>query len=218
MNQDIEKIESRTLREKVYDQLRHRIIYGNLLPGQTVTLRNLSDQFGVSIIPIREALWQLETERVIVIERNKYIRVNQLTAPEMNELLTIRLYLESQAVERACEILPEGLLPRLRGLLTEMDESLPNPHDFLVKNSEFHFAIYAEAAMPIHLQSINQLWARVGPYISIHAKDMGTGSERMKFHYEIFAALEGRNKAKAVEALQQDLKTAASYILPYLSG
>ena len=217
MKADIEKIESRTLREKVYDQLRHRIIYGDLLPGQTVTLRNLSDQFGVSIIPIREALWQLETERVIVIERNKYIRVNQLTAPEMNELLMIRLFLESQAVERACEIFPDEFIPRLKELLAEMDRSLPNPHEFLVKNSEFHFAIYTEADMPIHLQFINQLWARVGPYLSIHAKDMGTGSERMQFHYKIFSALEERNKVKAVEALQGDLKIAASYILPYLA-
>jgi len=212
----IEKIDSKTLREKVYDQLRHRIIYGDLLPGHTVTLRNLSDQFGVSVIPIREALWQLETEGVIIIERNKYIRVNQLTPPEMNEVLAIRLHLESEVVERACEIRPDALIPRLKELLAAMEDSLPNPQDFLIKNSEFHFAIYNEADMPMRLQIIHQLWARVGPYLSIHAKDMGTGSYRMKFHHEMLSALEKKDGKALVYALQQDLKNAASYILPYL--
>lgn len=217
MKLEIERIESKTLREKVYEQLRHKIIYGDILPGQTVTLRNLAEQFGVSFIPIREALWQLETERVIVIERNKFIRVNTLTPSEMKEALSIRLHLEAQVAERACEIRPDDLLPRLNDLLAEMEKSLSRPKDYLIKNSEFHFSIYNAADMPLHLQIINQLWARIGPYLSIHAKDTGTIAHTMTFHYDMLAALDEKDKKRLVRALHQDLRNAARFILPYLA-
>ena len=108
----IDRVDSKTIRQRVYEQLRHRIIYGELLPGQTITLRQLADGFGVSFIPVREALWQLESEKVVVIERNKCIRISTLSAREMKEALSIRLFLESQVARKACAIRPEALLPR----------------------------------------------------------------------------------------------------------
>ncbi len=212
----IERIESKTLRERVYEQLRHKIIYGDILPGQRVTLRNLAEQFGVSFIPVREALWQLETEKVIVIERNRFIRVNTLTPSEMKEALAIRLHLEAKVAERACEIRPTDLLPRLKDLAAEMEESIRSPRDYLIKNSEFHFAIYCAADMPLHLQVINQLWARIGPYLFIHAKETKMLTQTMTLHYAMLTALRKKDKKGLVHALHQDLRDAARVILPYL--
>ena len=62
-----EKLNAKTLRQKVYDQLRHGIITGGILPGQSIKLRDIAKQFGVSLMPVREALWQLESEKVIVM-------------------------------------------------------------------------------------------------------------------------------------------------------
>lgn len=212
----VERIESKTLREKVYDQLRHKIIYGDILPGQRVTLRNLAAQFGVSFIPVREALWQLETEKVIVIERNKFIRVNTLTPSEMKEALAIRLYLEAKVAERACDVMPDDLLPRLRHLIRDLEASTNSPREYLMKNSEFHFTIYNAADMPLHIQVINQLWARIGPYLVIHAKETKSLGQTMKLHRAMLAALQEKRKKDLVRALRQDLRDAATFILPYL--
>ena len=95
----IERISVKTLRQEVYDQLRDKIISAEILPGEAVSLRGLAEKFGVSLMPVREALWQLESERIIVIESNKRIRVNTLTAKEMEEALRLRLLLESTAAE-----------------------------------------------------------------------------------------------------------------------
>lgn len=214
---NVERIESKTLREKVYDQLRHKIIYGDILPGERVTLRNLAEQFGVSFIPVREALWQLETEKVIVIERNKFIRVSTLTPSEMSEILDIRLNLEAKVAERVCDTLAPDLLPRLERRLKELEASTGSPRRYLIKNSEFHFAIYGAADMPIHLQLINQLWARIGPYLVIHAKETRALGQTMRLHRAMFAALQTRNKKGLVQALRHDLREAATFILPYLA-
>jgi DNA-binding GntR family transcriptional regulator len=213
----VERIESKTLREKVYDQLRHKIIYGDILPGQKVTLRNLAEQFGVSFIPVREALWQLETEKVIVIERNKFIRVNTLTPAEMNEALAIRLDLEAKVAARACDIMSSERLSRLRSLITELEASTGSPREYLMRNSDFHFAIYEAADMPLHMQIISQLWARIGPYLVIHAKETKVLGQTVKLHRAMLTALQKRQKKNLVHALRQDLRDAATFILPYLA-
>jgi DNA-binding GntR family transcriptional regulator len=213
---ETEKIDSRTIRQKVYERLRHKIIYGELLPGQCVTLRDLAKQFGVSFIPVREALWQLETDKVIVIERNKSIRVNTLTAGEMTEALSIRMNLESKVAERACDLRSAEVLPRLKLLVKEMDDSVGNPTEFMVKNSEFHFTIYACADMPLHQQLISQLWTRVGPYLWIQAREPMSIQRSMPYHHAMQVALENRDKKGLSEALRHDLMSAAQHIVPHL--
>ena len=113
----IEKISVKTLRQEVYDQLRDKIISAEILPGESISLRDLAAKFGVSLMPVREALWQLESEKIIVIESNKRIHVNTLTAKEMEEALRLRVLLESMAAERACDLRPDEEIPKLKQLL-----------------------------------------------------------------------------------------------------
>jgi len=215
---EIERVDSKTIRQRVYEQLRHRIIYGELLPGQTVTLRQLAEGFGVSFIPVREALWQLESEKVVVIERNKSIRISTLSANEMKEALSIRLFLETQVARKACETRPEILLPRLRQLVKEMRDAVAAPTEYLMKNSEFHFAIYSCADMPMHLQLIRQVWARIGPYLSFHARQALPIAETIPWHHAMYTAMVQRDQKALVKALTHDLKNAARYITPNLEG
>ena len=196
----------------MYEELRHKIIYGELLPGQSVTLRNLAEQFGVSFIPVREALWQLETEKVVLIERNKSFRVNTLTARELEEALSIRLVLEARVAERACEVRSDDVVPRLERLLKDMEKSANRPREYLLKNSEFHFTIYNAADMPVHMQLINQLWARIGPYLYIQAKEMIPIMRSNLYHNKMAAALAARDKKELVKMLRQDLTAAARFI------
>lgn len=210
------KIDSKTLREKIYDQLRQEIVFGDYLPGQTVTLRNLAERYGVSIIPVREALWQLESERVVVIERNKMVRVNMLTAKDLNEVLAIRLFLESRLASKACEKREESILPILSSLVTEMNTHAGDSRTFLSKNSEFHFAIYRAADMPIHFQIINNLWARMGPYLSLQAKEITAVTQSRLHHRHMVDALASKDVRGLVAALRHDLEDAAHFIMPLL--
>ena len=63
----IDPIASTTIRARVYEQLKNKIISAEIRPGEVVTIHRLADGFGVSLMPVREALWQLESERAIVI-------------------------------------------------------------------------------------------------------------------------------------------------------
>lgn len=212
----IEKIAVKTLRQEVYDQLRDKIISADILPGETISLRELAQKFGVSLMPVREALWQLESERIIVIESNKRIRVNTLTASEMEEALRLRLMLESTAAERACEVRPENALPKLKKQLEALQGAVDRPKMFMRKNSQFHIALYALADSPLLLEMIERLMARVGPYVYTHAIAAQNHTRVFRHHDRMFQGLAERNKKTLTEALREDLEAAARVILPVL--
>ena len=212
----IEKISVKTLRQEVYDQLRDKIISAEILPGETVSLRGLAQKFGVSLMPVREALWQLESERIIVIESNKRIRVNTLTAKEMEEALRLRLLLVSTAVERACDLRPDAAIPRVKALLEAMETSVGRPKTYMRRNTQFHFSIYSYADSPLLLEMLNRLWARVFPYAFIHAILNQDKTKAMKSHGKMFAGFAARDKKKIKDALREDLEGAAGIIIPAL--
>ena len=81
------KISAATLRKHVYELLREAIINGKVLPGQSISLQSLSSQFGVSLQPIREALWQLESEEIILLESNRPVRDGGILHRELGKIL-----------------------------------------------------------------------------------------------------------------------------------
>ncbi|MBW1690032.1 MAG: hypothetical protein DRG87_08830 [Deltaproteobacteria bacterium] len=212
----LNKVDAKTLRQQVYDQLRHRIITGEIVPGQSIKLRDLAEQFGVSLMPVREALWQLESEKVIVIESNRSIHVNGLTARDMQEAMEIRLMLEPLAAQRACELRPDSAVPKVQRILDDMQAAIDKPKRYMMKNNQFHFAIYSYSDSAILLQMIDWLWARVGPYVYIHATKVGDLSPTMKYHEEIFEAFANRDKEHIAVALRRDLGDYATFIIDFL--
>ena len=139
----IKKINKETIREKVYNQLRSMIVSGQIYPGESISLQKLSKDFGVSIMPVRESIWQLQSEGVVVVESNRNIRVNKLTIKEMEEVLELRLVLEAIAAEKACELRPEKAVQKVKNLLEALGGATNDLRKYLKINSEFHFTIYS---------------------------------------------------------------------------
>jgi DNA-binding GntR family transcriptional regulator len=212
----IEKISTKTIRQQVYDQLKKKIISAEISPGQIMTLQGLAKEFGVSLMPVREALWQLESEKVIVIQSNKRIFVNVMRQKEMEEAIEIRMILEWRGFERACERMGDGELERIKHILDSMEASVDKPKRYVTLNSQFHSTICSFSDSPMLTQVIDSLWARVGPYMYIAGDKTGDQSFPMECHRHIYEGLVERDKRKLKKWLFEDLKWAASFIVPYL--
>jgi len=209
---NLQKIPKRTLRQIIYDKLKHKIVFGEILPGQVMTLHGLAKEFGVSLMPVREALWQLESEKIVVIDMNKSIHVNTLTLREMQEASQLRLMLEARAAESSCDRITDADLSRIKHILDSMEGSLLDPGKYLVLNRQFHLTIYSCADSPMLLQLINSIWARINPYRHIIVAKFGDPSTSMKCHRKIYAALTKRDKEKLNRWLHQDLELADNLI------
>lgn len=213
----IEKIKTETLRQKVYNQLRTKILGAELLPGEKISLRGLAEQFGVSLLPVREAVWQLESENILVVESNKRIQVNHLTRSQFKEILNLRLLLETEAVVKACQFRPQKAVGKVEKILNSMRKTVGVDHrNYIKKNDEFHKAIYSYANSPLLLELIQRLLARVNPYIYLHAIEDRDLSSAIGCHVEMFEGFSSGDEERTKIALQKDLSDAASVILTHL--
>jgi len=141
-------IDVKTIRQKVYEQLRDLIMTGRIELGQTLSLRRLAQEFGVSLMPVREAVWKLESEGVMVVESNKRIHVSSLSIKEMEEALRLRFMLESEAARRSCERRPKASYPRpkMEHQLRDTNAAMTNPRRYIQIGNSFHFTLYSFAA------------------------------------------------------------------------
>lgn len=92
----------------VYQKLSNEIFSGRLLPGQRLRERELSEQFGVSRIPVREAIHRLEQDGFLVTAPRRGAVVRRLTLKDVDELFDLRVLLESFAAARAAEKVEQG--------------------------------------------------------------------------------------------------------------
>ncbi len=215
---ELDGIKNKTLRQRIYVLLKEKMMTAEILPGEQVSLRSLAEQLGVSISPVREALLQLETEDVVVINSNKSIHVNYLTLEEMEELLRVRIPLETMAAKRACDLRPDSALPQIKALIKAMWDTMDQPMVYLKNNRDFHSAIYRLAESPILFNIISGLWVRIQPYIYLHVRDREETSIAMAHHENIYEALVERDKEKISQALEDDLQTGAVTIKSFMSG
>ena len=93
----------RQLNEVVADQLRERIVRGDIAPGERLAEERLAAEFGVSRNPVREAIRRLQAEGFLVIETNRGARVRQATLAEARDLLAVRAAIEDLVVRQAAE-------------------------------------------------------------------------------------------------------------------
>src|SRR5262245_52269185 len=109
----LEQVESKSLTDRVYHQLRDRLMRGVLKPHQRLRISELSKSLGTSETPTREAIFQLIRDGAVEAKPHSYFRVRKLSVAEYLERREIRLLLEPLAAERALDIITEADIDRL---------------------------------------------------------------------------------------------------------
>lgn len=107
----------RSLGESVHARLRRDIVSGSLPPGARLTEERLSERYGVSRVPVREALRFLEVEGFVVLEPYRGASVAPLTSADATDLFDVRIALETLAARRASERIDDAGARRLTDLL-----------------------------------------------------------------------------------------------------
>ncbi len=213
---ELERVKAKSLRAQIYEQLRDKIMLGEIKPGEELSLRKIAEQLGVSLMPVREAIWQLESDNILVVRNNRGIKVNTLSADEMTETLRLRSLLEAEAATLSCERRQtDEVLPVLSQLLYQMEEEGCTTREFLELNRKFHFTLYSCAESPLLLDLLEKLWARITPYIFLHitAKEDLSISPARIFHRQMFEYFKNRDVDNLVKILYEDIKDPASSII-----
>lgn len=153
----------RTVGDMVLNVVRESILSGVFAPGQHLRQDQLADAIGVSRIPVRSALLQLETEGLIKFHPYRGAVVNSLSVDEMRENYEIRTVLETHALRKAMASMTPERLSHLESLARQLNE-VDSPEEFLVRRTEFYRELYDGARAPQLVALIEKLRTDAGRY------------------------------------------------------
>lgn len=190
---------------EVYDQLAYELMSGALPPGTRLKIRDLADKMGVSVTPVRDAVWRLVNHGGLQFQSPRDIRVPFLERSRYLEIRMIRLELEGLAAERAAMIATAQDIARLEALVRDNEEALAaNDHlRALRMNQEFHLALPEIARMPVLLDVLQKLWLQMGPLISSGYKQ--GGRVMIEYHYPVLDAIKAGSSNRARAAIRDDI-------------
>lgn len=139
-----------TTTEHLIATLREDIVTGRLAPGSPIRLDDVSARFGVSPIPVREALRALEAERFVVLRPHRTAVVADLPLTEVEDLYQVRILLEVEAARRAAERVTPDVLAVLQDLLARLDAARrgADGERRSLLHREFHAAVLAACGSP----------------------------------------------------------------------
>jgi DNA-binding GntR family transcriptional regulator len=206
----------KTAQAMVVEGLRDAILRGVLLGGQPIRQDEVASQFGVSRIPVREALRQLEGEGLVAFRPHRGAMVSELSPEVVQELTEIRIALEGLALRLA---IPKMTESDLRAAEEILDQAKREP-DLVAQwgefNWRFHSALYAPAQRP-HLQGmIKTLHTNYERYLRVYVLVLGYEERGQEEHHELLARCERRDVEGAVELLERHVRNVSDMLLRHL--
>ena len=195
------------LGDRIYQALRWSLIVGDLEPGDTVSIRTLAAEHGVSAMPVREALKRLEAEKALTGAAKRAYRIADMTSARAADLFQIQSVLEGAAAEAAATRLPERQIERLRELTRQMDVAMErnDARSYLSCNFSFHFIVYSGAGNPDLAAIVEALYARTGPWLSRAIKRLARIEDWENRHMRIADAIAARDAAEAQRLMEADI-------------
>lgn len=203
----------------VVNAIRKGILAGDYPAGSKLDQQLLAEELGVSLIPIREGLRQLEAEGLIRLVPRRGAFVAELSIAELKEIYLIREVLEGLAAELAVLNLGPSTFHQLESLLGQMEEATAE-QDFgrlLELNRAFHFTIYEAAGRPILLQMIVSLWDRSALYRHVYTYLPERAPQALAEHKEIYQASRQGDAQWAHQAVRKNVRQTVEGILAKLN-
>lgn len=199
--------------QAVYEHLRDQILFGELAPGQAVTIQGLTEQLDAGMTPVREAIRRLTSDGALNMMGNRRVIVPELTEDCLEELEYMRQSLEPQLARRAIQHITDDDIDALK----QLDDSLNIAIEmgdigaYLKQNYGFHAALYALARAPIIAATVDRLWLQFGPSLRVVCGRYGTLNLPDK-HADLLSALQSGDGDAAERAMVGDVQQGMSQI------
>lgn len=212
--------------DQVLHSLRHDIVAGTYPAGSRLTESSLCAAYGVSRVPVREALKQLEVEGFVTSRAYAGVTVARMHADEAVDLFTVRQTIEQLTVKRCAQRFrrspsdPEVLAfaERIDELVTAGCGALDEPGraDLPPLNTEFHLSLAEFSANPSLLSLLRQVSSKIE---WLYAMDVHVrGEHSWAEHREIVAAVRAGDAAGAGRLMRQHVQNSLDgYLLRHTS-
>ncbi len=195
------------LSDQVYQRVKWSLITGEYAPGSVLSIRTLAKKIGTSTMPVREALSRLASERLLQSSVKRSYKIAELDPKRVADQFFLRARLEGIATELAVPNLTLTQIDELDALARSMVQDIENGsnENYIVRNYNFHFSIYAASQNEELFWSIERLWALTGPFLAQAVRNQKMPDEWQVLHSEIARAIKSRNAGEAARLIEKDI-------------
>lgn len=211
---DLEKAQRMSLTAQVEVNLKSALIIGALKPGARLVTRDLAEQLGTSITPVREALLRLVSAGALHATPAQAFLVPEVSLQRYNEVNQIRKSLEGMAAAAAATLMTDEKIRDLRHYVDLFHEAKMrgDMEQALQANCRFRFRLYDYAEMPTLVALIEQLWVRIGPCFNYLHPLSCEVFRHHRYYEELLTALEKKDEAESCSALCREIEQGATIL------
>ncbi|WP_066709837.1 GntR family transcriptional regulator [Celeribacter ethanolicus] len=191
---------------RTYRGIRELILSGDLVPGEPVTIKGLTDRLGAGMTPVREAIRRLTSEGALIFHGNRRVTVPALTLSEVDDLIFARLALEPELARRGAERMTEEGIEALVAVDREIDVAMGqgDMRGYMIYNHRFHMQLYAPGRSEVISPIIDALWLRCGPALRVMCTRFGN-QNLPDMHRVAIEALKRHDSQGVAEAVRRDI-------------
>lgn len=210
---------SRTsLKQRVFDALRHAIISNELRPGTVLLERGVAERLGVSRTPVREAFQQLASTGMVRLIPNRGAEVSPLTAEDVREIIQLRERLESLAARLATENATDaelaGLGEQVEGMQQAVESSDFQAHFRL--DNQFHASLACLAKNGRLLTILQTLSDQIQRLTYLSVGDVERAQQSFLQHQAVYEAMRRREPDAAEAAMVEHIRSIRSHLFKRL--
>jgi DNA-binding GntR family transcriptional regulator len=195
--------------------LREAIVLGEIEAGTPLRQDRIAADFGVSHIPVREALQELVAGGLAVFVRNRGVVVSELSVDLVWELTEYRCLLEGQMARWAVPALTSHDIAEAKEILDRLDLTTKTA-EILRLNTEFHAALFRPANRPFFLKSIEMVRANLARYWRLAWEDLGYKPHSQREHRKILALCRKKDADAVGREMEGHIRETGTLIVSYL--
>jgi DNA-binding GntR family transcriptional regulator len=206
------------LAEDVARFVRRRIFDGTYAAGKYVRLDQLAAELGISVTPVREALFELKAEGLLAQQPRRGFVVLPVTERDLTDVANMQAYVGGELAARAAANVSDEQLRELEKIQTELEDAYAaDDNEAAVRlNHEFHRAINVAADSPKLAQLMSQI-TRYAPE-SVFPTIAGWPEQSTAHHRLVLSALEAHDENLARTAMSEHLAEGAEPLIAHLTA
>ncbi len=209
----------KTLGTATLEAMREAILNGTYAEGEQLRQDAIASELGVSRIPVREALRQLESEGLVTFTPHHGAVVSTFSVDEIRELFELRALLETDLIRRATPRLETEDLQQAAGILDAYEEALAHGDvgEWGDLNWRLHSTLFAAAGRPLTMRTVERLSHHADRYLRMQLALTHGESRANAEHRAIVAACRKRDARGAAKLMREHILGAGESLVGFLT-
>ena len=206
--------------QRLRDELAEAVINGDLRPGEKIDPEALSEQYGCSRTPVREAIQQLHASGLLVVVPKRGTFVAELGVTELIERFEVMAELEAMAARLAARRVGPAEIAELNAALRACQSTAASgdADRYYYENEHFHHLIYRASRNGFLEEEARRLHDRLKPYRRLQLRMRNRLQRSQQEHAEVVAAIEAGDAEAAADALRRHVRVQGDRFTDFVAS